>query len=441
MGTAYVNPEALRRLDGEFDTFTARMGECLYRLRIAITRTQDEMERREASAEDDVAYWQREYDNADEDEECDSIQIRLAAAEERLNEIRSRIAEVEAATTALESAVARMRQIIEQEVPHAHRFLADKLEKLTQYSTLKVPGTATGAADGHALVPPMLAVVTGAVSVVSSTVAVVGHATVAAIADTSVGLSVGLVQDWTQAEDQLRSTDIDRLDTRRDGEENQAGVNESDVVHFIDGTIAVFKPQCGETKQALRPGIDPGHQMEREIASWELAKLVGMGDLVAPAVERTIGKKGRGVVSAFQPGVDAFYCDFTYDGDRDLVRAAAFDFVLGNMDRHLRNWIVEGEGQAAKLHLIDHGLTFSAVGFRPADWICLMVSEAAHRESKDPAFPRPRDCAGAYVRQQDAIRAKLRGVGIPDEAVRLTEARITALAKADSWSNLFNGLY
>ncbi len=39
--------------------------------------------------------------------------------------------------------------------------------------------------------------------------------------------------------------------------------------------------------------------------------------------------------------------------------AAAFDFLIGNTDRHDGNWMIKADG---KMMLIDHGLTFPNTG-------------------------------------------------------------------------------
>jgi phage gp29-like protein len=150
------------------------------------------------------------------------------------------------------------------------------------------------------------------------------------------------------------------------------GVSESTIVNLKGGTKAVFKPQDGEAP-GIRSQIPDGTHYLRERAAAAVAEIGGLDDLVPSTVIRSIG--GRiGSVQLFVKGAKpaAVYLplggkgrqpDKAFDGDRDLARAAVFDWLTGNTDRHAGNWLVRKNG---KLALIDHGLTFptSYSGFR-----------------------------------------------------------------------------
>jgi hypothetical protein len=131
------------------------------------------------------------------------------------------------------------------------------------------------------------------------------------------------------------------------------GVSETEIVTLGDGTRAVFKPAEGEPENELRDDIEPGQQTEREVAAWEVAKIVGMDDLVAPTIEREIDGK-RGALIAWQEGDLAFNLNTedSFDGSEDLARAAIFDFVIGNSDRHARNWLVEKKTEKLDMRAI-----------------------------------------------------------------------------------------
>ena len=157
---------------------------------------------------------------------------------------------------------------------------------------------------------------------------------------------------------------------------------------MANGKKAVFKPHDGEgnTARHREGSISPGFQTEREVGAWEVAKVVGMDDMVAPTRdmtlkdvpqvtrqadpkdptfgEKTIGGPGtrtRGAVMEWQPGEQASKIRGAakFDGDDNAGRAAAFDYVIGNTDRHGGNWNVDKD---EKMHLIDHGLAFPDKG-------------------------------------------------------------------------------
>lgn len=131
------------------------------------------------------------------------------------------------------------------------------------------------------------------------------------------------------------------------------GMSSSFVVKFGD-THAVFKPGAGEPY--LRSNIPQGTYYKREAAAARVAEILGVDDLVPPAVVRSIDGE-EGSVQAFVPGAqDAMDVPLAdkYNGPEDLLRAAAFDFVLASSDRHGGNWLLKD----GKLVLIDNGLAF-----------------------------------------------------------------------------------
>lgn len=147
------------------------------------------------------------------------------------------------------------------------------------------------------------------------------------------------------------------------------GVSGAYVVTFEDGSKAVFKKP---TTQDLRPTIPVGTDHLREAAAYEVAKIVGMQDMVPATTLRAVAfshqneydakpvtVKAVGSLQAWVPQAKTaqWHNDtkIIHDGLRDWKRAAVFDFMIGNMDRHGGNWMVKEGG---KLALIDHGLSF-----------------------------------------------------------------------------------
>lgn len=122
----------------------------------------------------------------------------------------------------------------------------------------------------------------------------------------------------------------------------------------IDG---VWKPSNEE--DILRFGVRQGSYYRREAAAHSIAKIIGIPHLVPLTVER---RQGNTVGSVQQWVPDAkVAADFDdddpriYDGEDDHKLATAFDYLIGNTDRHDGNWMIDKDG---KLHLIDNGLAF-----------------------------------------------------------------------------------
>jgi uncharacterized repeat protein (TIGR03843 family) len=127
-------------------------------------------------------------------------------------------------------------------------------------------------------------------------------------------------------------------------------------------TPAVYKPQKGE-----RPLWDfpDGTLCNREVATFLAAQALGW-DLVPPTVLRD-GPRGLGSVQ--------FYIDhdpeqnyFTFDESMrpQLMRLAAFDYLINNADRKGGHCLLDPDGH---IWAIDHGITFhSAPKLRTVIW-------------------------------------------------------------------------
>lgn len=228
------------------------------------------------------------------------------------------------------------------------------------------------------------------------------------------------------------------------------GIATSYIVTLADGRRGCFKPADGEARRswAIR-GIRHGLQTEREVGAWEVAKLVGMDDMVAPCVARvadtpethgsfdrvgrSAGRK-RGSFALWQDGDVAgivYPEERRFDGDEDLHRAAMFDFIIGNRDRHSKNWVISSDG---KIKLIDHGLSFGD-----------MAGETQQRfldraDSLDSRLT-PKALAAPYLKQKAAIRSRLLEIGLPQESVRRVMLRIQQAASALTWQELRNRNY
>lgn len=139
------------------------------------------------------------------------------------------------------------------------------------------------------------------------------------------------------------------------------GRNGSFLVELSTGPCGVWKPRAYELKEKSRTQLPKdANQALRDVAAYQVDAFLGHMVRVPPAVAS--GLEGReGALSLFVPG-----CADGRDlgekpvvlgalSEQDYRRLALFDHVIGNLDRHGGNWLVDREGHPVP---IDHGLSF-----------------------------------------------------------------------------------
>lgn len=198
------------------------------------------------------------------------------------------------------------------------------------------------------------------------------------------------------------------------------GINETYIATMIDGSKGVWKPLSGEYED-LRDGIEAGTYYKREAATSSVASVVGMDDLVPPTVTRIIDGE-PGSLQKFVPDAavanEVWQGEKRYDGEKDLARAAAFDLMIGNTDRHAGNWMLQhanGPGPT-KIALIDNGLAIPTKEGQFRSYL--------HREAASKNLPIPEE-----VLDWDPvkIRAALEKHGIEEPAIKGVERRLSYL--------------
>ena len=119
---------------------------------------------------------------------------------------------------------------------------------------------------------------------------------------------------------------------------------------------AVFKPAAGEVHMTY--DVPRGEYYLREAAASDLAEILGLEDLVPSTEIREI--KGRvGSAQVFRN--DEFEVARNAENPMGVLsettigRAAAFDYLIGNIDRHQGNWLVDEKN--GRVVLIDHGFS------------------------------------------------------------------------------------
>lgn len=123
---------------------------------------------------------------------------------------------------------------------------------------------------------------------------------------------------------------------------------------ILEGGVGVLaKPEDENDPQFVR----------REVAAWEVSRLLGWADMVSVTVLRTIPSfVGTTQVTASvqvlwpdnQPDIDLGF------SDRDVWRAAAFDAVVLQTDRDGHNWlaVLARDQRTPGLKLVDHAYAF-----------------------------------------------------------------------------------
>ena len=220
-------------------------------------------------------------------------------------------------------------------------------------------------------------------------------------------------------------------------------VSETHFATFADGSRGVFKPADGAAGR-MRSNIQPGQDKEREAGAWQVAKLVGMQDLVPETVIRDVNGRVGSMQNFVNDSNQAYQAHSPFDGARDFTRSAVFDFVIGHEDRHGKNWMVTNSD--GKVHLIDNGLAFpestkleAVRGFMAA----AVAGGGSYGGMRSPApVGRPADWVKPYTDNKAQILKTLGDLKLPPRAVRGVSERIDMLSKMKTsygWNTISRG--
>lgn len=148
------------------------------------------------------------------------------------------------------------------------------------------------------------------------------------------------------------------------------GVNETQIVTLPNGKKGVFKPIDGERFDLRRTITNVDAPLaHREALSWEIDNYLRLNLVPETRLVKINGKTGslqyfRADAITEQEFARKFRTSALRDlkGD-DIYNSSIFDFLIGNTDRHGKNWmrVVEGRGKG-KMILIDNGYVFPQAG-------------------------------------------------------------------------------
>ena len=140
-----------------------------------------------------------------------------------------------------------------------------------------------------------------------------------------------------------------------------SGINASSKVKLSNGVEALWKPTRGEDMSKLRDRCEEDHQGRREAATYIVDRWMNHHAGVPPVLYRELGgEKGTLMLWVKDAKVAMDLEEQAHDVLVDLKgesyqRLAVLDHVIGNLDRHDGNWMIDKAGQAVP---IDHGLCF-----------------------------------------------------------------------------------
>ncbi len=197
----------------------------------------------------------------------------------------------------------------------------------------------------------------------------------------------------------------------------------------------VWKPAAMDQTEAMRHHIPAGNPHGHEAAAWETARHLGIDAVpatVSREMDRPNGGKEAGSVQNFVDAEPALYSPNAF-ADPDLATHAAFDHVIGNSDRHMKNWMMDSNGRAK---LIDHGLSFPEFD---ADPRIKHVSEL-YRQAVDKNLPIPKNAA-EWLDKWPSIERSLRRHNLNDRQIANVKQRLADVAEAAKQGKTFADLH
>ena len=123
--------------------------------------------------------------------------------------------------------------------------------------------------------------------------------------------------------------------------------------------------------------IPPKSTAEAEVLTYQISQAMGFDDLVPMTIERSEEGMGRFSVQSWVENASTgdelmwtrhpmgeytpeLFSEVTAKiPNEQFANMAVLDMIVGNHDRHSRNWIVTNDPVNPRLHAIDHGLAFT----------------------------------------------------------------------------------
>jgi hypothetical protein len=210
-----------------------------------------------------------------------------------------------------------------------------------------------------------------------------------------------------------------------------AHANEAHLVTFADGTRGVYKPIAGEDA-SLRQGIPDG-LANREVAASRMDEAFGFGRV--PTTTIADGAHGPGSIQQWSESTPPLpHNEYPRIQQEQM---AVSDYVTGNTDRHLGNYLTDPNGNIVA---IDHGYSFPEspdprFGIR-SDF----VDKNLNTPLSDEVMANVRAVDPAQVRDMLAATG-LRAPAVDGVIARLTEVQTHGMITGEAWPGVINGAF
>lgn len=163
-------------------------------------------------------------------------------------------------------------------------------------------------------------------------------------------------QQMTEHERMLRDPAATEVGKRR----IRGGTNANYVVTLSNGASVIWTPKAGEVESGvLRRNIPKGVQSKREEAAYVVDRRLNHLARVPVAVSGTLEGREGSLKLLVSQAQDAKQSNLSTETPpvslSDYRRIALFDHVIGNLDRHSGNYLLDSQSRPVP---IDHGLAF-----------------------------------------------------------------------------------
>ena len=209
------------------------------------------------------------------------------------------------------------------------------------------------------------------------------------------------------------------------------GVNGSYTGLVVDSAGSAMRAKIKPSNEEEQlGGVPMGTMYLREAAAADVAKLLGVADMMPATVVRTLDPPlGRSSLQAFHEGALSTR-NLTGEQQARIDRSAVarmrvFDFAIGNPDRHGGNVMWIDDGVAVRPALIDHGYSFPSLSAPYG----LNVPSMSNIDLNDAPLSASDRAAIAAI-DLTAVADTLVAAGIDDAGIRGTLHRITVMKSA-----------
>jgi hypothetical protein len=197
---------------------------------------------------------------------------------------------------------------------------------------------------------------------------------------------------------------------------NGGNVNEAFKAELDDGSHGVYKPESGEQTAGMRQDIT-GDLGRREVAASRVDEMLGFGRVPTTAWTDGVPPHGPGSLQRFAEGAGPSLDANQYPRQQQQ-QMAVLDYVTGNTDRHVDNYMTGRDGNPVA---IDNGYSFPD-GERDA-----IRSDFVRDHLNQPLDPDVVDAVRGV--DPNVMRQTLQDSGLSPTAVDLAVSRLEEIQR------------